>query len=189
MDRKQILQILKNTGVMLEGHFKLTSGKHSNKYMQCAKLFVKPMYGEAMCKALAEKLPKEVNLVVGPAIGGVLVAYEVARQLGVDNVFGERENGKMTLRRGFSVQKGMKAVVVEDVVTTGGSVQEVIDMLTEMGVEVVAVGSLIDRSQGKAKFGSLPYFSVISVELDVYEPNNCPLCADGSVAYKPGSRA
>ena len=145
---------------------------------------------EIVCKALAEKLAGEkIDLVVSPAIGGILMGYEVARQLGVPNIFAERENGEMTLRRGFSIEKGTKVVVVEDVVTTGGSVKEVVKLVQGLGAEVVAVASLVDRSNGNVDFG-VKYVNLISMEVVSYDADECPLCKEGKIELtKPGSRA
>lgn len=157
--------------------------------MQSAKLFIDTKQSEIVCKALAEKLADEkIDLVVSPAIGGILMGYEVARQLGVPNIFAERENGEMTLRRGFAIEKGTKVVVVEDVVTTGGSVKEVVRLVQSMGAEVVAVASLVDRSNGNVDFG-VKYVNLISMEVVSYEPDECPLCKEGKIdLIKPGSR-
>jgi orotate phosphoribosyltransferase len=186
MTREEILTIFKDTGVMLEGHFLLTSGRHSDKYMQCAKLFQNAAISEQFAKELASKFDG-VDLVVGPAVGGIILAYEVSRQLGVPNIFAERENGAMTLRRGFAVNEGDRVLVVEDVVTTGGSVKEVITLLNSMGAMVVGVGSIVDRSNGKVDFG-VPFRAVLSIEVVSYEPDACPLCQSGVPAIKPGSR-
>ena len=127
LSEERIVEILKEAGVLLEGHFQLTSGKHSNKYLQCAKIFKNAKYSEELCRDLAEKYAdKEIDVVVGPAMGAVIMAYEVSRHLNVPNFFTERENGEMTLRRGFQIEKGQKVLIVEDVVTTGGSVREVL---------------------------------------------------------------
>ncbi|MBE7021399.1 MAG: orotate phosphoribosyltransferase [Ruminococcaceae bacterium] len=189
MEREKVLEILKEAGVLLEGHFLLTSGKHSNRYLQCAKIFKNTKYSEILCKDLAEQFKdKNVDVVIGPAMGAVIMSYEVSRHLGVPNFFTERENGEMALRRGFEVKKGDRILVVEDVITTGGSVKEVIKLVTEMGGEVVGVGSIVDRSNGKADFG-VPFSSVIKIDVEAYEPDNCPLCKEGKTpAYKPGSR-
>ena len=186
MDRNEILRIFKSTGVMLEGHFQLTSGRHSDKYMQCAKLFQNASISEMFAKELAGKF-EGVDIVIGPAVGGIILAYEVSRQLGVKNIFAERQNGVMTLRRGFEIPKGAKVLVVEDVVTTGGSVKEVVALVHEMGAKVIGVGSIVDRSNGKVEFG-VPFEAVLSMEVISFEPENCPLCASGTPAVKPGSR-
>ncbi|MDE6361819.1 MAG: orotate phosphoribosyltransferase [Clostridia bacterium] len=189
MTQEQALDCYRKTGAILKGHFKLTSGRHSDTYMQSAKLFIDTKQSEIVCKALAEKLAGEkIDLVVSPAIGGILMGYEVARQLGVPNIFAERENGEMTLRRGFAIEKGTKVVVVEDVVTTGGSVKEVVRLVQSMGAEVVAVASLVDRSNGNVDFG-VKYVNLISMEVVSYEPDECPLCKEGKIdLVKPGSR-
>jgi orotate phosphoribosyltransferase len=186
MKTEEILDIFRQTGVMLEGHFQLTSGRHSNRYMQCAKLFQYPDIAERFAKELAGKF-SGVDLVAGPAVGGIILAYEVSRQLGVPNIFAERENGAMTLRRGFAVPQGARVLVVEDVVTTGGSVKEVIELVCTMGGEVVGVGSVVDRSNGAVDFG-VPFNAVLSMEVVSYPPEECPMCKDGSAAVKPGSR-
>lgn len=188
MTKEEVIAILKEKEAMLEGHFLLTSGRHSDKYMQCAKLFQYADVSEKICKDLAESFAgTDIDIVVGPAIGGIIMAYEMGRQLGVKNIFAERENGQMTLRRGFAVEKGMKALVCEDVVTTGGSVKEVIKLLKDAGAEVVGVGSVVDRSNGKVDFG-VPFHAVLSMEVTSYEPEECPLCKSGIPAVKPGSR-
>ncbi|MEG0257038.1 MAG: orotate phosphoribosyltransferase [Christensenella sp.] len=188
MTREEIISVFKEKEVMLEGHFLLTSGRHSDKYMQCAKLFQYPDVSEKICAQLAEQFSDiEINLVVGPAIGGIIMAYEMSRQLGVKNIFAERENGKMTLRRGFGVPKGAKILVTEDVVTTGGSVKEVMTLLREMGAEVVGVGSVVDRSAGNVDFG-VPFRAVLSMEVKSYEADKCPICKTDSPLVKPGSR-
>ena len=190
LTQEQALDCYRKTGAILKGHSKLTSGRHSDTYMQSAKLFIDTKQSEIVCKALAEKLAGEkIDLVVSPAIGGILMGYEVARQLGVPNIFAERENGEMTLRRGFSIEKGTKVVVVEDVVTTGGSVKEVVKLVQSMGAEVVAVASLVDRSNGNVDFG-VKYVNLISMEVVSYEADECPLCKEGKIELiKPGSRA
>jgi len=188
MTKEEIIEIFKEKEVMLEGHFLLTSGRHSDKYMQCAKLFQYADVSEKICAQLAEQFKdKEIDLVVGPAIGGIIMSYEMGRQLGVKNIFAERENGAMTLRRGFTVEPGTKVLVVEDVVTTGGSVKEVIALLQGMGADVVGVGSVVDRSNGKVDFG-IDYRAVLSMEVISFEPDECPLCKQGIPAVKPGSR-
>ena len=184
----EVLKIFKDTGALLEGHFILTSGLHSGKYFQCAKVFQYPWYAETLCTDIAEHFQDEkVDLVVSPAIGGIVVGQEVARLLKVRSIFLERKDGKMTLRRGFQVQQGEKVLLVEDVTTTGGSVKEVMDVLRNKGCEILAVSAVVDRSGGNAQFG-VPYFSMFQMEVVNYSPDNCPLCASGSVAVKPGSR-
>jgi len=186
MDRQEVLDIFRQTGVMLEGHFQLTSGRHSDRYMQCAKLFQYPDIAEKFAKELAAKF-SGADLVTGPAVGGIILAYEVSRQLQVPNIFAERENGVMTFRRGFTVPPGARVLVMEDVVTTGGSVREVIELVRSLGGEPVGVGSIVDRSNGAVDFG-IPFHAVLSMEVVSYPPEECPLCKQGSAAIKPGSR-
>jgi len=184
--QEQILDIFRQTGVMLEGHFLLTSGRHSDRYMQCAKLFQNAQISERFSRALADKFA-DVDLVVGPAVGGIILAYEVSRQLGVPNLFAERESGVMTLRRGFAVPEGARVLVVEDVVTTGGSVKEVIELVRAQGAVPVGVGSIVDRSNGAVDFG-VPFEAVLRMEVVSYPPEECPLCRQDIPAVKPGSR-
>lgn len=188
MDRAEMERIFKQTGLMLEGHFLLTSGRHSNRYMQCAKLFQYPEYSEMICKDLAGRFAgQKIDLVVGPAVGGIIMSYEMARQFNVPNIFAERENGAMALRRGFSIPEGAKVLVVEDVVTTGGSVREVMDIVAEAKAEVVGVCVVVDRSGGKIDFG-VPFEAAYETEIQSYEPSQCPLCEQGLELVKPGSR-
>lgn len=188
MDRAEMERIFKQTGLMLEGHFLLTSGRHSNRYMQCAKLFQYPEYSEMICKDLADRFAgQKIDMVVGPAVGGIIMSYEMARQFKVPNIFAERENGAMTLRRGFSIPEGAKVLVVEDVVTTGGSVREVMDIVAEAKAEVVGVCVVVDRSGGKIDFG-VPFEAAYETEIQSYEPSQCPLCEHGLELVKPGSR-
>ena len=189
MTKERVMEILKEAGVLLEGHFLLTSGRHSNRYLQCAKIFQDTKYSEELCKDLAEQFKdKGVELVIGPAIGAIQMSYEVSRHLGVKNIFAERENGEMTLRRSFSIEPGQKVLVVEDVVTTGGSVREVIDLVRANGGEVIGVGVVVDRTGGKIDFG-VPISSVISLDVTSYTAEECPLCKEGLPLVKPGSRA
>ena len=188
--REEILEILKKTNVMQEGHFLLTSGKHSDRYMQCAQLFQYPKYSQLLCAELAQRFTQknmDIDLVVGPAVGGIIIAYQTAICLSVRNLFAERQDGNMTLRRGFAVKKGERVLVCEDVVTTGGSVKEVIALLETAGAIVVSVGAIVDRSGGTVEFG-VPFESVVQVDFNTYGPADCPLCKAGSVAVKPGSR-
>lgn len=188
LSKERVLEILKEADVLQEGHFLLTSGKHSNKYLQCAKIFQYTKYSEELCKDLAEKFQDiNIDLVIGPAIGAIQMAYEVSRWLGVKNIFAERENGIMTLRRNFTIEKGQNVLVVEDVVTTGGSVKEVIDIVKKMGANLVGVGVIVDRTGGKADFGTR-FEAVISMEVETYQADECPLCKNNIPLIKPGSR-
>lgn len=180
--------VLTRLGALRTGHFRLTSGQHSDRYMQCAALFEHPEESAELCGALARLFGDErIDVVAGPALGGVIMAYEVARALGVRNVFAERENGRMTLRRGFHVKPGERVLVVEDVVTTGGSVKEVVELLRAAGAVVVGVGSVVDRSGGAADFG-VPFRPLMAMEAQRWEEADCPLCREGVAVVKPGSR-
>ncbi len=183
-----ILDIFKKTGALLQGHFLLTSGRHSNMYFQCAKVLQYPEYTEQVCRIIAEYFKNyEIDTVISPAMGGIIVGQEVARQLNKRSIFAEREDKKLTLRRGFSIDKGEKVLVCEDVVTTGGSVFEVIDIVKEQGGEVVGVGFIVDRSNGKVDFG-YPQKSTMKMEVISYLPDECPLCKENIPLVKPGSR-
>lgn len=188
MDEEKILRIFKETGALLEGHFILTSGLHSNRYFQCARVLQYPWHAEALCRGIAEHFKGNgIDAVVSPAVGGILVGQEIARHLGVRSIFTERVDGKMTLRRGFEVKPGENILVAEDVTTTGGSVKEVIETVGLAGGAVRAVAAIVDRSGGKAEFG-VPYFSLLRMDVTNHPPDDCPLCRSGSTAVKPGSR-
>ncbi len=189
MTREEKINLLEEAHVLQTGHFRLTSGRHSDKYMQCARVFEDAKYSEAICADIAEAFKdKNVELVVGPAVGGIIISYEVSRQLGVRNIFAERENGVMTLRRGFGIEPGTRVLVVEDTITTGGSVKEVIALVKEKGGEVIGVGSVVDRSNGTVDFG-VPLHAAVSMEVVSYEEADCPLCKQGLPIVKPGSRS
>jgi len=188
-----VLDLFRTTGAYLTGHFRLTSGLHSPEYLQCALVLQHPRHAEELGRKLAGKLeqmvrPAVIRVVASPAIGGLIIGHEVARALSVRFIFAEREAGKMTLRRGFEITAGDNAVVVEDVVTTGGSTREVVDALAERGAHVLAAGSIIDRSGGAADVG-VPRVALETLQVTTYQPENCPLCAQGIPVVKPGSRA
>lgn len=186
--QEQVLEIFARTGVLLEGHFRLTSGLHAAKYLQCAQLLQYPHEAGPLCEQLASYFKDAgATVVAGPATGGIILAYEVAKALGVKNIFGERENGVMTFRRGFKLEPTDKVLVLEDVVTTGGSVKELIACVKEAGAEVVGVASLVNRSGGRVDFG-VPFKSLVNLDITTYQPEECQMCKEGSVAYKPGSR-
>jgi len=188
MTETEILNIFKRTGALLTGHFLLTSGRHSEKYFQCAKVLQYPEYTEKLCKMIADKFKNiEVDTVVSPAIGGLVVGQEVARQLNKRFIFAEREDKKLTLRRGFSLEKDEKVLVCEDVVTTGGSVFETIEIVKRNNARVVGVGFIVDRSNGKVDF-KFPQFSTLKMEVVSYVPDECPLCREDIELVKPGSR-
>ena len=189
MNREEALQAFKDRNALLEGHFLLTSGKHSPRYLQCALVCQHPDLCERMCQALAERLQGvSADVVVGPAMGGIVLAYELARALGVRGVFMERDDaGRMQLRRGFKIASGEKVIVAEDVMTTGGSVAEIVKGLREQGAETVAVACLVDRG-GLQRFDSVKKVSLLEMDIPVYDPADCPLCSDGAELVKPGSR-
>ncbi|MDH4099718.1 MAG: orotate phosphoribosyltransferase [Nitrospirota bacterium] len=184
----EVLDIYRQTGAILEGHFLLTSGLHSPTYLQCARVLQYPWHAEKLCAQLAADFgDMNIELVAAPAVGGIVVAHEVARALKVPAIFVERQDGKLTLRRGFEVTPGTRVLVVEDVVTTGGSTRETIDVITALGGNVVAAASLINRSGGSADIG-VPMKSLVTLTVNTYAPETCPLCAAGSAPVKPGSR-
>ncbi len=188
LNKKDILEIFEKSGALLNGHFLLTSGRHSNVYFQCAKVLQYPEYVEKICGMIAEHYKStNVDTVIAPAIGGIVVGQEVARQLNKRSIFAERENKSLTLRRGFAIEKGEKILVCEDVVTTGGSVFEVIDIVKNYGAEVVGVGFIVDRSNGIVNFG-FPQFSTMMLDAKSFSPEECPLCKEGIELVKPGSR-
>ena len=187
-----ILQLFRSTGAYLSGHFRLTSGLHSPEYLQSALVLQHPRHaadlGALLADALRALAAEPVGLVVSPALGGLIIGHEVARSLGARFMFTERdENRKMALRRGFTVSRGEPAVVVEDVVTTGGSTREVVDLLRAAGARPVAAGSIVDRSGGQADVG-VPRVALVTLQVVAYDPAACPLCAQGVPAVKPGSR-
>ena len=183
------LEVFKEKGAFLEGHFLLSSGLHSPNYLQCALILQYPDLSEEIAKEIANKIPKDlkIDLVVGPALGGIIIAYELARALKVRGIFAEREEGKMRLRRGFTVKPGEKVMVCEDVVTTGGSALEVANLIKEYGGDVVAFSCIVDRSGGRSIFDK-PLYSLIQLNLETYQPEDCPLCKEGVPLVKPGSR-
>lgn len=188
------MEAFHQTGAYLKGHFRLTSGLHSPEYLQCAKVLQHPAHAEQFGRDMAGKLTalapaRKIDVVVSPAMGGLIIGHEVARALGVRHIFTERDasDGKMTLRRGFAVEPGETAVVIEDVVTTGGSSREVIDLLEAAGANVLGAGSIIDRSGGKADIG-VPRVALAVLQVTAYQPESCPLCAEGLPVVKPGSR-
>lgn len=187
MTNQELLAQFQELGVLQTGHFRLTSGLHSEHYMQCAKLFEYPKKAAEVVARLLPKLPTGIDTVIAPAIGGVTVGYELARLLGCRSIFAERQEGRMAFRRGFALKPGERILVVEDVVTTGGSVQEVVDLAMECGAEILGVAAVVDRSQGRADFG-VPFYPLLSMEITVYHPETCPLCVQGVPLQSPGSR-
>ncbi len=189
MQAEEVIERFKRTGALLEGHFVLTSGLHSARYLQCALVLQHPLEAEAFGRALAERFRTEgIETVAAPAIGGIVIGYEVARALSARSIWTEREAGHMTLRRGFTVRPGESALVVEDVITTGGSTRETIETLRNAGARVVAAASIMDRSGGRADVG-VPRVALATLDVPAHAPTACPLCAQGlQPAIKPGSR-
>lgn len=188
MKQDEVLDLYKQTGALLTGHFLLSSGLHSERYLQSALVLQQPDLATRLCAALAEHFKKDaIDVVIAPALGGVFVSHETARALGVRAIFAERVNGELQLRRGFAIKPGERVLVVEDVITTGKSTKETMDVVKQAGGVVVAAGSLVDRSNGKADLG-VPYKSLVTLAVPSYAPEVCPLCKSGSVPVKPGSR-
>lgn len=187
MTEKEVEDLLIETSAIMEGHFLLTSGLHSPRYVEKFNVLQKPVYTEKLCRAMAEKF-KDANIetVVGPVTGGILLAHETGKSLGTRAIFTERENGKMTFRRGFTLHEGERVLIVEDIVTTGGSIREVIDVVKEHGGIPVAVSMLVDRSGGKATFGDVPSTALLHMDVQTYKPEECPLCKAGIPMTKRG---
>jgi len=181
-----VVEILKECDALLEGHFLLSSGKHSNRYCQCAKLLQYPDKAEKVISIVKDKV-KSLNLdiIVGPAMGGITAAYELGRQLGIKAIFTERENNEMTLRRGFEIKPGDRILIMEDVVTTGKSSMETARVLENAGGIVVGIGCIVDRKVSEIQ---LPLYSSVELFFETYDEDNCPMCKDGSKPVKPGSR-
>jgi orotate phosphoribosyltransferase len=185
---QHLLTIFEQTGALLEGHFQLTSGLHSSRYLQCALVLQYPEHAELVGRALAAKFSDDrVDAVVAPAIGGIIVAHETARAIGVRALFTERESGVMTLRRGFRLTRGERVLVVEDVVTTGGSTRETIEAVIDADGVVIGAGSMVDRSGGAVDVG-VRWQSLLTLDVAAYDPSECPLCKEGVPPIKPGSR-
>lgn len=181
-----VVDILKECDALLEGHFLLSSGKHSNKYCQCAKLMQYPDKTEKVISIVSEKVKDlGIDVIVGPAMGGITAAYELGRQLNIRAIFTERENNVMTLRRGFEIKPGERILIMEDVVTTGKSSMETAKVLEQYGGKVIGIGCILDRKVSEIE---LPLYSAVELVFDTYEEENCPLCKNGSKPIKPGSR-
>lgn len=188
MTQEDVLNIFRDSGALLEGHFVLRSGLHSRQFFQCALALQKMPIVEKLGEALAKKLAKfETVTVIAPAIGGLVIGQEVARQLRLRFIFVEKEEGKLVLRRGFNIERGEKILVVEDVVTRGGRVQETIDIVHAHGGYVVGVAAIVDRSNGAVTFG-VPFVSLLSLNVEAFEPDKLPADLKGIPAVKPGSK-
>ena len=187
-DEAEVARLYESKGALLRGHFRLSSGLHSGVYLQSALILQYPDEARRLGADLADRLRHvAAETVVAPALGGILVAHEVARALGVRGLFTEREEGRMTLRRGFSLGAEERCLVVEDVVTTGGSTREVIACVEATGARVVGVGALVDRSGGQARFDQ-PFEALLRLSVPNYKPEDCPMCREGRPLVKPGSR-
>ncbi len=183
----EIFELLKQTDSIMEGHFELSSGLHSDKYFQCAKLLQYPQYAEIAGQQIAAKFNRDdVDLVLGPALGGILIGYEVARALNKPSIFTERKDGFMMLRRGFKINEGDRILIIEDVITTAKSVKENISIVRGYNAEIIGVGCIIDRSKGQS---GIDINSLIQLDPVVYDPNECPMCQEGIPLEKPGSQA
>jgi orotate phosphoribosyltransferase len=188
LNENEILEIFEKTGALFNGHFLLTSGRHSDVYFQCAKVLQYPDYIEELCSIIADEYcDKKINTVIAPAIGGLVVGQEVARQLHKRFIFAEREDKKLTLRRGFSISEGEKVLVCEDVVTTGGSVFEIMDIVKDNNAKVAGVGFIVDRGNSNVDFGCTK-LSAVKLDVKSYLQEECPLCEQGIELIKPGSR-
>jgi orotate phosphoribosyltransferase len=188
MTSDQVLDIYKKTGALLTGHFLLSSGLHSEQYLQSALVLQQPDIATKLCASLADHFKDSgIQVVIAPALGGVFVSHETARALKVRAIFAERVNGELTLRRGFTINPGERVLVVEDVITTGKSTKETIEVVRKAGGVVIAAASLVDRSGGKADIG-VPYRSLVTLNVPSYPAESCPLCKAGSTPIKPGSR-
>ena len=188
MTKTEIIEIFKNTKALLEGHFILTSGKHSPSYFQCAKLLQYPGYLSKFANLIAQNFHDiDIDAVISPAIGGIVLGTEVGRILDVKTIFAERKNGEMCIRRGFEVHKGQNILIIEDVITTGGSVQEVMNEVKKMGGVISGVGVLVDRSNGSVKLHQ-NQFSIIELQAVSYHPDNVPVSLKKIPVQKPGSR-
>ena len=189
MTDQEIIKTFQDAEALLEGHFVLRSGLHSNKFFQAALLFRFPDIAEKLCRELASRMKDlGATTVISPAVGGILVGQELARALGIQAIFADKENDQLVLKRGFSIKKGEKIIVAEDVVTKGGRVQQTIDLVKSLGGDVVAVGIVTDRSGGSVDFG-VPLYSLIKLDLPTYDPAECPFCKQGIPIVKPGSGA
>ena len=188
MTEKEVYDLLVKTGAIMEGHFLLTSKRHSQFYVEKFNVLQQPKYTEKLCQAIAEHFKDaKIETVVGPVTGGIILAHETGKALGTRAIFTERVDGKMTFRRGFKLHEGERVLIVEDIVTTGGSVREVIDVVKEFGGVPVAVAMLVDRSGGKATFDDVPNFALLHMNVETFEPEDCPLCKKNIPLTKRGS--
>jgi orotate phosphoribosyltransferase len=188
MTRDELLDLFRRSGALLDGHFRLSSGLHSSGYLQCALVLQHPRHAEALGKAIADRTRDlGATVVLSPALGGVVIGHEVGRGLGVRAIFAERQDGVLSLRRGFVIAESDRVLVIEDVLTTGGSTRETMQVARAAGGQVVGAASVVDRSGGAVRF-DVPFSALLEVALPTYEPHECPLCAQGLPVVKPGSR-
>ncbi|MBZ5558907.1 MAG: orotate phosphoribosyltransferase [Acidobacteriia bacterium] len=188
MTRDELLDLFRRSGALLEGHFRLSSGLHSPGYLQCALVLQHPKHAEALGRAIADRTRDlRPSLVLSPALGGVVIGHEVGRALGVRAIFAERQDGALALRRGFVISETDRVLVIEDVLTTGGSTRETMQVARAAGGQVVGAASLVDRSGGAVRF-DVPFAALLEIALPTHEPDQCPLCAQGLPVVKPGSR-
>lgn len=187
MTQEEIVSLLRETGALLDGHFVLSSGLHSPRYVQCAMVLQHPGHAERLCGEIARRFREQsVEVVIAPALGGIVVGQEVGRQLGARTIFAERQDGALRLRRGFEIELGERVLVCEDVITTGGSVREVQAIVRGAGGKQIGIGAIVDRSGGRA--GLDGFYAVITLDVPAYPPSDCPLCAAGLPIERPGSR-
>jgi orotate phosphoribosyltransferase len=190
MDSAAVLDLFRKSGALLEGHFRLTSGLHSERYLQSALVLQHPDLAMRLGDAIGERTRHlQPTVVLSPALGGIVIGQEVGRALGVRAMFAERQDGRLALRRGFAVSPSDRVLVVEDVITTGGSTRETIDVARESGAHVVGASSIIDRGSDSSSVVEVPLFSLVRMDVPTYQPESCPLCAKGLPVVKPGSRA
>jgi orotate phosphoribosyltransferase len=188
MTRDELLELYRRSGALLEGHFRLTSGLHSPGYLQCALVLQHPQHAEALGRASCDRVRDlRPTVVLSPALGGIVIGHEVGRALGVRAIFAERVDGALALRRGFTLAGSDRVLVVEDVMTTGGSTRETIEAAKAAGGQVVGTASIVNRGGAAIRF-DVPYVSLLEIALPTYEPEACPLCAEGRPVVKPGSR-
>ena len=189
INQKEVIKILKESEALLEGHFLLSSGRHAESYIQCAQVLQYPWYTKELAEGIADIWSEyQPEIVIGPAMGGVVLSYAVGQALNRPAIFSERKDGEMKFRRGFNLEKGQRVLVVEDVVTTGGSVKELLKIIEETGAEIIGISSIVDRSNGKVDF-KYPFQPLLQLEVPSYDEKDCPICKEGKVyPSKPGSR-
>ena len=189
INQKEVIKILKESEALLEGHFLLSSGRHAENYIQCAQVLQYPWYTRELAEGIADIWSEyQPEIVVGPAMGGVVLSYAVGKALNRPAIFSERKDGDMKFRRGFNLEKGQRVLVVEDVVTTGGSVKELLKIIEDAGAEIIGISSIVDRSNGKVDF-KYPFQPLLQLEVPSYDEQDCPICKEGKVSpSKPGSR-